>query len=252
MGYAETWGTPKLRKIIATQYKTMKPENILIFHGAQEAIFDCMSIMLDEGDRMIAMFLNYQAAYDAAESISGCEVSKWYIKDNGEKRDWMADHYEKCVYLGVMSKSYGLAGLRVGWMACKDVELLEEARKFKYYLSICDSVPSEYLTGVALKHGDEIQAKNTKLIEENIKLADAFFKKYDYLFEPKPISCGPVAFHKLLIDMPVEELCQMAVDKKGVLLLPAEIYDMEGQYFRVGYGRKGVPEALKKNNKKAK
>lgn len=38
----------------------------------------------------------------------------------------------------------------------------------------------------------------------------------------------------------------MAVDKKGVLLLPAEIYDMEGQYFRVGYGRKGVPEALEK------
>lgn len=312
LGYAETWGTPELRKIIAAQYKTMKPENILVFHGAQEAIFDYMNIMLDEGDHMIAMFPNYQAAYDVAESIPGCEVSKWYIKDDGEKwvvdfdelealirpntkliavntpnnptgytftnaeidrlcdicrkhdlylfsdevykglemdgekRDWMADHYEKCVSLGVMSKSYGLAGLRVGWMACKDVELLEEARKFKYYLSICDSVPSEFLTGVALKHGDEIQAKNTKLIEENIKLADAFFKKYDYLFEPKPISCGPVAFHKLLIDMPVEEFCQMAVDKKGVLLLPAEIYDMEGQYFRVGYGRKGVPEALEK------
>ena len=38
----------------------------------------------------------------------------------------------------------------------------------------------------------------------------------------------------------------MAVDKKGVLLLPADIYDVDGQYFRMGYGRKGVPKALDK------
>ncbi len=34
----------------------------------------------------------------------------------------MADHYDKCVSLGVMSKSYGLAGLRIGWLAGKDHE----------------------------------------------------------------------------------------------------------------------------------
>ena len=66
------------------------------------------------------------------------------------------------------------------------------------------------------------------------------------LFRSKAAPAGPVAFHKLKVDMPVQEFCQMAVDKKGVLLLPANIYDMEGQYFRMGYGRKGVPEALAK------
>ena len=35
-----------------------------------------------------------------------------------------------------------------------------------------------------------------------------------------------------------------AVDEKGVLLMPAEIFDMEGQYFRMGYGRRNVPESL--------
>ena len=66
------------------------------------------------------------------------------------------------------------------------------------------------------------------------------------MFENKPAPAGPVAFHKLLIDMPVKEFCQLAVDKKGVLLLPADIYEMEGQYFRMGYGRKGVRESLLK------
>src|SRR5699024_361345 len=97
------------------------------------------------------------------------------LEMDGEKRDWMADHYDRCVSLGVMSKGYGLAGLRVGWLVSKDTELLNKVVKYKHYLSICDSVPSEYLTKVALKHNDEILARNTKIIEENIKVADAFF-----------------------------------------------------------------------------
>ena len=128
----------------------------------------------------------------------------------------------------------------------KDVELLKEAVKFKYYMSICDSAPSEFLSKVALKHSDELLKRSRDLILENLKYVDAFFEKHKKLFEKRPITCGPVAFHKLLLDMPVKEFCQMAVDRKGVLLLPADIYDMDGQYFRMGYGRKGFPEALHK------
>lgn len=312
LGYTETWGDPELRKEIAKLYKNMKDENILVFHGAQEAIFAYMNVILNPGDHMIAMYPNYQSAYEVANSVPNCTFSKWFVKDDGEKwvvdfdelealiqpntkviaintpnnptgytftnaeieklceickkhdiylfsdevykglemdgekRDWVADHYDKAISLGVMSKSYGLAGLRVGWLATKDTQLLNQLVKFKHYMSICDAAPSEYLTKVALKHSDELLERSVKLIEENIKLADAFFEKYDYLFEKKPITCGPVAFHKLLIDMPVKDFCQMAVDKKGVLLLPANIYEMDEQYFRMGYGRKGVPEALQK------
>ena len=312
LGYTETWGDPQLRELIAGLYQNMEAENILVFHGAQEAIFAYMNVMLDPGDHMIAMYPNYQSAYEVANSIPDCQFSMWWLKDDGdkwvidfdelegliqpntkvlatnspnnptgytftndeirrlceickkhdiylfadevykglemdgEKRDWMADHYDRCVSLGVMSKAYGLAGLRVGWLASKDTEMLNKVVKFKHYMSICDSAPSEFLSKVALKHSDELLDRSRSLIEENIKLADQFFDKYDYLFEKKAITCGPVAFHKLLIDMPVGEFCQMAVDKKGVLLLPAGIYDMDGQYFRMGYGRKGVPEALEK------
>ena len=312
LGYTETWGDPELRKAIAGLYQNMSAENVLVFHGAQEAIFGYMNVMLDPGDHMIAMYPNYQSAYEVANSVPGCELSKWHLHDDGDKwvvdfdelealirpntkllainspnnptgytftneeidklcdicrrhgiylfadevykglemdgqkRDWIADHYDKAVSLGVMSKAYGLAGLRVGWLVSKDTEMLNKVVKFKHYMSICDSAPSEYLSKVALKHGDELLKRNTDLIRDNLKLADEFFARYPYLFEKKAITCGPVAFHKLLIDMPVKDFCQMAVDKKGVLLLPASIYDLDGQYFRMGYGRKGVPEALAK------
>lgn len=165
---------------------------------------------------------------------------------DGEKRDWAADHYEKAVSLGVLSKSYGLSGLRVGWLALKDHELLTKLNRFKNYLSICDAAPSEYLGKIAVRHTDELNARSVETIKKNKAIADAFFKKYDTLFEAKPLQVGPVAFHKLLIDMPVKDFCRIAVDRKGVLLLPSEIYDYEGQYFRFGYGRKNMPEALAK------
>lgn len=312
LGYTETWGDPELRRLIAGLYQNMEDKNILVFHGAQEAIFAYMNVLLEPGDHMIVMYPNYQSAYEVANSIPNCSYSKWYLKDagdrwtidfdelekliqpntkviavnspnnptgytftnaeiqrlcqickerdiylfadevykglemDGEKRDWMADHYDKCVSLGVMSKAYGLAGLRVGWLAAKDTELLDRIVKFKHYMSICDSAPSEYLSKVALKHSDQLLERSRTLIEKHIKIADAFFDKYNYLFEKKAITCGPVAFHKLLLDMPIGQFCQMAVDKKGVLLLPAGIYDLDGQYFRMGYGRKNFPEALEK------
>lgn len=312
LGYTETWGDPELRAMIAGLYQDMSAENVLVFHGAQEAIFAYMNVMLDPGDHMIVMYPNYQSAYEVANTVPGCELSRWYIHDGGEtwrmdfdelealirpntkllavntpnnptgytftneeieklcdicrrhgialfsdevykgleldgqKRDWLADHYDRCASVGVMSKSYGLAGLRVGWLVSKDVELLNKVVKFKHYMSICDSAPSEFLSKVALKHSDALLERSTNLIRNNLKRVDTFFAKYPTLFEKKSITCGPVAFHKLLIDMPVREFCRMAVAKNGVLLLPADVYDMNAPYFRVGYGRAGVPEALEK------
>ncbi|MBQ4467853.1 MAG: aminotransferase class I/II-fold pyridoxal phosphate-dependent enzyme [Firmicutes bacterium] len=168
------------------------------------------------------------------------------VELDGEKRDWVADHYEKAVSLGVMSKAYGLAGLRVGWIVSKDHDILKKMARYKNYLSICDSVPSEYLTKIALKHSDEILEKTRKLIQKHVEIGNEFFARHGDLFENKPPMAGPVAFHKLKIDMPVADFCQLAVDKKGVLLLPATIYEVDEQYFRMGYGRANFPEALAK------
>ncbi len=47
-----------------------------------------------------------------------------------------ADVYEKGLSLGVMSKAYGLPGLRIGWIACADRALLQRMERYKHYLSI--------------------------------------------------------------------------------------------------------------------
>lgn len=165
---------------------------------------------------------------------------------DGEPREWAADLYEKAVSLGVMSKAYGLAGLRVGWAASKDHETLDKIVRFKHYTSICDSAPSEYLSKVALRHGGELLARSRAIIRANLETAAPFFAKYRAVFEAKPVYAGPIAFHKLLTETDAGEFCARAVEKKGVLLLPGSVYGVSAPYFRMGYGRKNFGESLAK------
>ena len=164
---------------------------------------------------------------------------------DGIKRPWFSDIYEKGVSLGVMSKAYGLAGLRIGWIATSDGEILDKMIKMKHYTSICCSSTSELLSIVALKHSDDILAKNLALIEKNLKIADAFFEKYSELFIYNRPQAGPIGFHKMNIKTPIKDFVDKLVDESGVLLLASDIYDFDGQYFRMGYGRSGFEASLK-------
>lgn len=149
-----------------------------------------------------------------------------------------ADVYEKAVSLGVMSKAYGLAGLRIGWVAAEDSDLLDQMLRFKHYTSICNSGPSEFLARIALKHGEKILKRNRGIIQKNLEISDAFFKKHNALFQYNRPESGPIGFHRMKMDQSVSEFCEQMVSEKGVLLLPADIYSFKGNYFRMGYGRK--------------
>ncbi len=168
------------------------------------------------------------------------------VELDGMKRPWFADCYEKGISLGVMSKSYGLAGLRIGWLATRDQELSKRLIKMKHYTSICSSGPAEFLSIVALKHSEEILSRNITIIKDNLKVADAFFNRYPDWFEFNRPMAGPVAFIKMNMEVPIEEFCDALVKEKGVLLLPANIYLYPGQYFRIGLGRKNFAESLAK------
>lgn len=168
------------------------------------------------------------------------------VELDGEKRPWFADRYEKAVSLGVMSKAYGLAGLRIGWLATRDTELLAKLTKMKHYTSICSSGPSEILSIVALKHSAALLKRNVEIIEANLKIAEAFFAKYPRLFEFIPPMAGPIAYVKMNSEKPIAQFCDELVQRQGVLLLPSCIYGMDAQYFRMGFGRLNFQTSLNK------
>ncbi len=174
------------------------------------------------------------------------EVYRFLEYDKKDRLPAAADLYEKAVSLGVISKSFGLAGLRIGWIVSKDKELMDKISSFKHYTSICNSAPSEFLTTIALRHKEELIKRNLEIINANHKILDEFFTKHQKYFNYKKPVAGSIAFPSLKGELDSEKFCVDLIQKKGVLLLPSTYYNYGNKNFRIGFSRKNMPEALSK------
>ena len=154
-----------------------------------------------------------------------------------------ADINDRAVSLGVMSKTFGLAGLRIGWVATRNDRILNEMASFKDYTTICNSAPSEFLATIALQNAGKIAERNRRIIQDNLDHLDRFFAGHAGLFQWYRPKGGSVAF-PMLLKGSVDAFCTDLLQKAGVLLLPGTLYGEGLNAFRVGFGRKNVPEVL--------
>ena len=152
---------------------------------------------------------------------------------------------ERAVSLGVMSKSFGLAGLRIGWAVTRNKDVYRRLASFKDYTTICNSAPSEFLSTLALEHRDIILNRNRAIINENLERLQAFFTRYANIFRWIQPKAGPVAFPGLLKGS-VDAFCSQLRSQKGVLLLPGTLYGEKYNCIRIGFGRRNMPECLDK------
>ena len=170
------------------------------------------------------------------------EVYRGVEADSADRLPQAADVYERGLSLNVLSKAYGLPGLRIGWIATRDTQVLGRIARYKHYLSICNSAPSERLAMIALDNRDVILSRVRGLIAENLERVDALFAEFAALFEWARPAGGCTAFPRYLGDDGVETFCRRLLEDSGVLLLPASIYASElgrvpADHFRVGFGR---------------
>ncbi|WP_422478854.1 aminotransferase class I/II-fold pyridoxal phosphate-dependent enzyme [Pleomorphochaeta sp. DL1XJH-081] len=177
------------------------------------------------------------------------EVYRLIERDSSLRLPQVADIYEKGLSLNVMSKAYGLPGLRIGWIATKDHKLLERMERYKHYLSICNSAPSEFLATIALKARDRILERNRALVDHNAQLLDAFFTEFSELFSWKRPDGGCVGYPLYKGLEGADAFCEDLLKNSGVLLLPPKVYrsplaESPIDRFRIGFGRKNMEEGL--------
>lgn len=310
LGYTESSGSPTLRKEIAGMYAAAQPDDVLVFTGANEAIYLFMMAALQAGDHIIVHAPHYQALSEAAKGI-GCQISPWRAREeNGwaldmdELRRLMrsstkaivvnlphnptgylmpradfdalnrftqennlllfsdevyreseydvkdrlpaaVDYGDHAVSLGVTSKTYGLAGLRIGWIATKNRELYNKIASLKDYTTICNSAPSEFLAEVAMRRRAKLASRSLEIIKSNLAVIDDLFARYSSLFTWHRPKAGSMGFPKLL-QGDVETFCDDLVKKAGILLLPGSMYDETNNHFRLGLGRKNLPQAVER------
>ena len=171
------------------------------------------------------------------------EVYRGLEHDAADRLPAACDVYENAISLGVMSKSLGLPGLRIGWIATQNRAVFEKMAQFKDYTTICNSAPSEFLSTLALRHSQKILTRNRELAQANLRLLDAFFTRHDEQFDWVKPKVGCIAFPRLRSG-DADVFAETILRRTGVLLAPGSRFDYDRSYFRMGFGRKNFSDAL--------
>lgn len=170
------------------------------------------------------------------------EVYRELEHDPADRLPAACDVYERAVSLGSISKTYGLPGLRIGWVASRDAELLQQIVVLKDYTTICASAPSELLTALALRNRQVLIERNIGIVEQNLRLLDDFFTRHAGTFDWVRPTATPIGFPRLHNIGDVDVFCEQLA-ASGVLLLPGSVYDQPA-HVRIGFGRSDMPDAL--------
>ena len=309
LGYTESLGHPLLREEIAGLYETAAPDDVLVFAGAQEAIFCLAHALVGPGDHAIVTWPGYQSLFEVARS-AGADVTLhemrdadgWALDVDGIRRalrpetrvvvvnaphnptgalpthdEWRAlvdlcadgdihlvsdevyrylevdpadrlaagvDALEKGISVGVMSKSFAMAGLRIGWIATRDRALIDRCARLKDYTTICSSAPSEILALMGLRARGAVLDRSRAIVAENRALFDAFVAGSGGRFAWVRPRGGSIGFPRLVADESIDTFAADLVAEEGVLLLPGSVFGHPGDHFRVGFGRDGFAAGL--------
>ena len=173
------------------------------------------------------------------------EVYRGLEHDPADRLPAACDLYERAISLNTVSKSYGLPGLRIGWVGSRDAGLLDRIRELKLYTTICSSAPSELLVALALRHGEQLIERSRRLVLANLSLLDAFLERRRDLFDWVRPSAGPIGFPRVKGDFDVQGWCEQTAERADVLLLPGAVYE-QPRHVRLGFGRANLPQAVER------
>jgi aspartate/methionine/tyrosine aminotransferase len=312
LGYTESTGHPLLRREIAALYDGLEADDVLVFAGAEEAIYCLANVAVGPGDDTIVTWPGYQSLYEVARATGANvtlhelrEESGWAIDvdllrqqvtsatrlivinpphnptgmlpdratydavvalavetdahllvdevyrflefDEGDRLPAGADVTERGISLGVMSKSFAMPGLRIGWLATRDRDLLARCASFKDYTTICSSAPSEVLALIGLRARDAVLRRSRDIVEANLETLDAFFDDWADRFTWVRPRGGSIGFPRLTVPgVTIDEWAAGLVEAEGVLLLPGSQFGYGGNHFRLGFGRTDLPVALER------
>jgi aspartate/methionine/tyrosine aminotransferase len=177
------------------------------------------------------------------------EVYRATETDPSRRLPMAADLYERGISINAMSKSFGLPGLRVGWLVCQDPDLLNQVMLHKSTLSSSLAAPSEVLAHIALGAEPRIIARNRAIAAANRALLDGFFCRHPDLFrEPTPAQAA-WAFPRYLGPDGADAFAARLAQDAGVLVLPSSLWrtplaDVPLGHLRIGLGRHGFAAAL--------
>jgi aspartate/methionine/tyrosine aminotransferase len=194
-----------------------------------------------EMQRIVALCQKTGAWLHADEVYCGTELT-------GSETQSFWGMYDKVICVNSLSKAYGLAGLRIGWVVAS-AEMVEELWRRHEYAVIAASGPSMQLAEIALQ-----PAKRKTLLDRQRKLSrlghavlERWVEKQEGRFSVSKAVATSIAFVQYHFEMPSAELADYLRKKVSVLVAPGAYLGTENHLrITVGYEPQKVRMALER------
>ena len=144
----------------------------------------------------------------------------------------IADIYEKGISTGSMSKTWSLAGLRIGWIAAPR-DVLGRVNIHRDYNTISVGMLNDLLASIALESRAALLERNHNILRTNLSVLDNWLMTQAGMSYVKPRS-GTTAWVRIADEASSWDFCVALLKNTGVMLVPGSAMDCEG-YVRIGY-----------------
>ena len=150
------------------------------------------------------------------------------------------------ISLGGLSKSLGMPGVRVGWLAATDEAFMRRVAELRDYTTICSSAPSQILAVAALRDQPRLLARANAFVRAGRDaVADVLEAHADVLRWGAGPRAGPIGWVRLARGSAAAYAEALVTSDDGLLLLPSTVFDGAGDgHVRVGFGRADSPALM--------
>jgi aspartate/methionine/tyrosine aminotransferase len=139
------------------------------------------------------------------------------------------------ISISSMSKSYGLPGIRIGWLISRDERLRERFLAAKEQIFICNSIIDESIALSFLKNKNLFFPKIKDHIITNFRIVKSWMENSPYLEWVEP-SGGCVCFPHIKSGIDVEKFYKILNEKYRTFVGPGHWFEMDRRFMRIGYG----------------
>lgn len=160
---------------------------------------------------------------------------------------------ERVISVSSMSKSYGLPGIRIGWLICRNKQLMEIFLAAKEQIFITNSVVDEEIAYRYLRNKEKLFPAVKEMIQNNFSVLKNFMQNQNMLEWVEPQGgcvCFPRIKKEIVID--TDQFHEVLLNKYGTYLGRGHWFEEGGRYMRIGYSwdkteklQKGLENILK-------
>ena len=237
-GLARTWGVKikplRLKEELAWQFDPEELKRLVT--PKTRAVQVCNP---DNPTGAVMAAPQRKALLDAVE-----DTGAWLLSDEvyqgaeraGPETQSLWGTYERTLVTNGLSKAYGLPGLRIGWIVGPP-EMIRELMGYHDYLTLTPTMLSDRLARLVLerRRREEILERTRSILRKNYPALRDWLEAHGSLFSHVPPAAGAICWIRYALRMNSTELVERLRKEKSVLLVPGDMFGMDG-YVRMGTG----------------